>query len=1088
MAVALGLAFSGASLTGYAAGLGKITVFSALGQPLRAEVEISATREELVDMKAKLASPETFKQAGLDYATTLLSIRFNLEKRPNGKAIIKLSSDRPINDPFVDMLLELNWPTGRLVREYTFLLDPPEYAAKMAAPVDPAKTARAPGDQPGAAATTGTPSTAGAPTATAAGTPTARPSASSASRIDGEVRNRALNRILTQEIEGQQSVGAATPETKSVPGAAAGSYTVKGGDTLGRIAGRLKPDGVSLDQMLVGLLRANPDAFDGGNMNRLKANRTLSMPDKAALEAVSSGEARKVVLAQAADWNAYRNRLAGIAEKSTATETEGARATTGTITAKVDDNQGQAEAPKDQLRVAKTDVVSGKGGAGGGKGSEEDLIAKEKALQEANERVASLNKIVSDMEKLLALRDQQLAEMQQAAQSGSTTPVQPPSETPPTSTPVEPVPPASATPPGADTQPPPVVVPTEPVAPPPVVSPPPEQRPPEPPRTLPQPPQEEPPSFFEELLGDYMVLGGLGSIVALIAAYFLVRRYRAGKEAEDQELMTSMMSSTLAPLSKTSLMANSVFRNTGGQSVDTSAEVSVPHTDFSQAGPGSIDTDEVDPVAEADVYMAYGRDAQAEEILLEAHQKDPKRTAIMLKLLEIYSGRSDLKTFETLATELYSETSGIGSDWEQAAAMGAKLDPRNMLFRSPSSTDPVGVAPLNQPPHSRPVEAAPPVARMKAVEVVPEVVSDFIGQVQKPVSVAPQAPKPKRSSIEKAAEMADLDFELGIGKQGADHKPSLVVQAGAVADGTDSDIDGLDFDLEVPEVHVKTPSRAEVPPVVEKQPASPKSVDVDIKPKAQEPSPEAMMRSASVAPSPSVAGRDAGKAVPEVAPTVARNAPEKPSAVPPGGSSKTGDFSPSQSPDVEFDMSLTESTFLDRFEPEMQSFDLASIDLDLQLPEIEMSATKAQPETLTSHTLPPSEEEARDRAFEKAQSSTVVNPNAAVQQIETLLVPEHSHQTQLETLLVSESRAQETVLAPDSMRNHTNTIVDPMLESATELDTSMLEEAVTKLELAKAYEEMGDLEGARELLQEVVKEGDASQREAAQSLLARIGK
>ena len=109
VAVATCLALSGVSLSAHAAGLGKLVVFSALGQPLRAEIDVTATREELADMKAQLASPETFKQAGLDYATTLLGIRFTLDKRPNGQAVIKLSSERPINDPFVDMLLELNW-------------------------------------------------------------------------------------------------------------------------------------------------------------------------------------------------------------------------------------------------------------------------------------------------------------------------------------------------------------------------------------------------------------------------------------------------------------------------------------------------------------------------------------------------------------------------------------------------------------------------------------------------------------------------------------------------------------------------------------------------------------------------------------------------------------------------------------------------------------------------------------------------------------------------------------------------------------------------------------------------------------------
>ena len=135
LALAAGLALSSLPLAVQAAGLGKVTVFSALGQPLRAEVELTASREELSGMRAALASPDAFKAAGLDYASALQAIRFTLDKRPNGTSIIKLATDRPINEPFVDLLLELNWSTGRLIREYTFLLDPPEVAAKAAAPV-----------------------------------------------------------------------------------------------------------------------------------------------------------------------------------------------------------------------------------------------------------------------------------------------------------------------------------------------------------------------------------------------------------------------------------------------------------------------------------------------------------------------------------------------------------------------------------------------------------------------------------------------------------------------------------------------------------------------------------------------------------------------------------------------------------------------------------------------------------------------------------------------------------------------------------------------------------------------------------------
>ena len=114
--------------------------------------------------------------------------------------------------------------------------------------------------------------------------------------------------------------------------------------------------------------------------------------------------------------------------------------------------------------------------------------------------------------------------------------------------------------------------------------------------------------------------------------------------------------------------------------VDTGSS-SLIQTDFSQSGLSAIDADEgVDPVAEADVYMAYGRDAQAEEILLDAMKADPSRTAVHLKLLEIYAHRKNLKQFETTAAELYTVTNGQGEDWDKAVEMGLKLDPDNPLF------------------------------------------------------------------------------------------------------------------------------------------------------------------------------------------------------------------------------------------------------------------------------------------------------------------------------------------------------------------------------------------------------------------------
>ncbi|MRR51200.1 MAG: pilus assembly protein, partial [Rhodocyclaceae bacterium] len=132
----LAAAIAAMPLAAEAAGLGKMSVISALGQPLRAELDLTASREELSTLTAKIASPDAFRQAGIEYTTALVGIKFTVDKRPNGQPYLKVTSDRPVNDPFLDFLVELNWASGRLVREYTFLLDPPEVMQKPApAPV-----------------------------------------------------------------------------------------------------------------------------------------------------------------------------------------------------------------------------------------------------------------------------------------------------------------------------------------------------------------------------------------------------------------------------------------------------------------------------------------------------------------------------------------------------------------------------------------------------------------------------------------------------------------------------------------------------------------------------------------------------------------------------------------------------------------------------------------------------------------------------------------------------------------------------------------------------------------------------------------
>lgn len=1002
-ALAAGLALSGLPLLAHAAGLGKVTVFSALGQPLRAEVELSATREELATMKAGLASPDSFKAAGLDYAAPLVGIRFTIDKRTDGRSIVKLTTDRPLNEPFVDMLLEINWASGRLVREYTFLLDPPEMPAKAAAPVSAPESKPLP---------------AKAPVKAPAATPAAAPVAADAAPAKQPAAKTADAKAEPKE---------------AAPAESGDSYKVKSGDNLRKIASQHQQEGVSLDQMLVGIYRANKDAFDGGNMNRLKSGKILSLPAKSEVEAIAPDEAKKLVVTQASDWNAYRRKLAASAAQAPAADDAGKQEAAGKITPKVEDKAAPQSESKDQVRVSRTDSGKGKAGA---KSSEEDLLAREKALKEANERVAVLEKNVGELQKLLEMKNQNLAELQkQASKSEPAKPVESPKpvEQPKAAEPSKPVEapkPAEPAKPAAEPAKPaevakpaeapkpeekPAVAPSDAVkaeAPKPddakpAEVPKAEEKPQEPPKPVEAPkqaeapkpkpkvvipePEPEEPSLFE----DPMLLAGGGSVIALLAGYLLYKRRRSGGSAAASEVP---LATSTAGLSQTSLGENSVFRNTGGQSVDTSH--TPPQTDFSQAGPGTIDTDEVDPVAEADVYMAYGRDAQAEEILLEAKGKDPKRYAIHLKLLEIYANRQSVKQFETVATELYGETNGVGADWEKAAALGLKVDPQNPLYGGKKAAEAA-----NFDADATVIVSA---QNVKNTVTMPGQLAQMATSAAAPAIVVPELP------VEPAAqEPESLDFDLGTPASVAASEapkvdmestltlPEAVVQpaadnggaldfdlgpgSAASAPAPAADATAVNLDFEMPEIKVDAAPTGN---------AASLDFDLDVPP-LEQPAPAPIV----VAPTP---------AAPVAAAAPVVTTPEV-----------VLDIGNVDTDALEFDVQLTESTVLGQpMSP--SSFDMGSINLDLAEPKTAASAAPAA-------------------SFETAQFETVVNPD-----------------------LVASLADQGGAISAN-------------------------EEVATKLDLAKAYEEMGDLEGARELLQEVIKEGGADQQAAARTILERIG-
>ncbi|MES2366688.1 MAG: FimV/HubP family polar landmark protein [Pseudomonadota bacterium] len=613
-------------LTSQSAGLGKLSVRSALGQPLNAEIELLAKdKTELDALSARLAGNDAFREAKINPAAALYNLKFTVDKKPDGHAILKITSSKPINDPFLDMLIELDWATGRMVREYTVLLDPPGVAM--------AQTTVAPLQVTSA-------QTAGNGAGTSMGSTTeAQPSAGS------KAGNGSTNARKPTNAAG-----------KSV--AQPGNIHVKRGDTLTAIASRTKPDGVNLEQMLVGLYRENHKAFDGDNMNRLKAGKILKMPTKEQVAAIPVSEAARDIKLQSADWQSYRQKLASEVASTPAAPEKSAQAV-GKIMPKVEDKAAQAQAGKDVLTLSKGEAPAGKAASGKDtkqiaasqnklSAMQEDAAAQQKALQDANNRVAALEKNIQDMQRLLDIKSQALAELQNNAAKAKSNPPQ--TTTPNVAAPV--VPPVSVKP----------------------------ASPPPPATTKPATPAAVAPasgnggtSWYENIDPLYLGGGALAALLLALLAFMMHgKRRRKGLSNFEDSIMAG-----------TDIRANTVYgtQGAGSSAVNTSGTSFL--TDFSQAGLGTIDTHDVDPIAEAEVYMAYGRDAQAEEILKEALTKDPGRHEIHLKLLEIYAARKNLPAFESIATELYAALGGESTPvWAKAAELGRKLDPNNPLYNN----------------------------------------------------------------------------------------------------------------------------------------------------------------------------------------------------------------------------------------------------------------------------------------------------------------------------------------------------------------------------------------------------------------------
>ena len=903
-----------------ALGLGRLTVDSALGQPLSARVELTAAQKDEIDtLQARVAEPSVYRDNNVQYPPSVARARVSVEQGPNNSYYLKVATPQALNEPFIDLIVEVNWATGRVVRNYTFLLDPPG-AGEMQA-IEPRAPVRAAERAP--------------------------------------VRRGA-----------ESGAGARA-------GAGDNTYTVKRGDTLSKIAKEYKPADVTLEQMLVALFRSNESAFDSKNMNRLRSGQILTIPPADQPALVGQNEAKQVVRVQAADWRAYRDRVAASAPTTEATPTR--QAAGGRIGTAVEEKGAPPQAGRDQLKVSRE---AGKGGAAV-VAQTEDAAAKDRALREANSRIAELEGTLKNMQKAVELKSQTLSDMQKQAEAGkgakaaeasksgttvatapaaqapgapATVAQAPAAQTPATaapSTPSSTAPATSASAPAPEAKAPetkateaktaetmatetkapdatPAVPATEAKAP--------EAKtadskvpPAQPKATKAKAPPPAPPSFFDDLYANtptwaigaaaLVLLGGIAAIV--------VSRRRKTTKFED------------SIISGTDIKTNTVFGSTGGGVVNTGDNSLA--SDFSREGLGNIDTDEVDPIAEAEVYLAYGRDAQAEEILKEALKKDPQRQEIYLKLLEIHAQHNKPSAFETVASELYSVSGGQGEVWQKAMALGRQLDPNNPMFTEGASAAAFAAAAAEPKLASVPEEGGEPTMPPPKAEAPP--------------APATPAPQPSRSVDFTLDEEISLSPSSGV----AESKTPAAILAGAAE-------------------QVAKSTRT------------------------------AAVGAAAVAGTAAAAKSSDGK----------RAAPRDDVS-----------FEPESVPKFDLDFNLDE--------PSKPG------------PPMSMPVTPITPKPAPKPAAP---EPALAAVGAGAPAPQLARPAAAIE---------------LDKL----------DLAFDPQRS---TFEDP---TPSVLD-GQWHDAATKLDLAKAYQEMGDVEGAREILQEVLHEGDDQQKAEAQGLLAKL--
>jgi pilus assembly protein FimV len=598
----------------WALGLGEIHLNSALNEPMRAEIDlIASSPDELTALHAELASREAFTRYGIDRPPFLSTLTFKVGKGKDGRDALLVRSTDAIPEPFVTFLVEVNWSRGRLMREYTVLLDPPVYT---------------PGETANSATPVTAPSSAAAPRRPV---PAATPPAPSRAPVSSP------------------APVAAAPSEPAAP-ITGNSYRVGKGDTLTKIARSLHSDSpAGVDQTMMAVYRANPDAF-GGNINILRRGAVLRIPGADEIATQNQTEASNEVRRQMSAW------------------------------------RGTGGAPSNgHLRL----VTPGAGGSATGGGDTSAANAEAQALKD---RVKDLEGQLAESHRLIDIRNGELSALQRKLGVPTTTaPVPAPVPAPPP--PVQALPPPSSSTPAPTVTAPPVTSTPTPV-PPPVES----TTPPVPvpaPAPAPKKPVVAPveSGSWIDWLADHWWMPAAVIVLLILVLAFAARRRRQGGGGDLNRMGDTDFADFRDPSAKLGMRKGEdsfvveesgehrqpEFDSPSDSLADTHSNLKAPEDTMSSES--AVNLDQGDPLAEADFHMAYGLYDQAADLVRIALEREPDRRDLRLKLLEIYFVWGNKDAFLQTAKGLESTRDRApAGEWDKIVIMGKQICPDEPLF------------------------------------------------------------------------------------------------------------------------------------------------------------------------------------------------------------------------------------------------------------------------------------------------------------------------------------------------------------------------------------------------------------------------